>query len=315
MHILHENTYPDTASYCYQAFGVKIASEIPVPELKTCPIGASEVLITLGKVPKDSGEAWKNKGYYQGKKDQLILRIRNVGSYLIKKGREIIIEPAATAEMKEVRLFLLGSAFGALLWQRGILPIHGSAVKVKEKCFIITGLQKAGKSTLAAIFRQDGSEILTDDIAPIYFNGEGDPWVYPSYPQQKLWQDSLESLGEKADHFSQISGQIDKYAVPLERDFCQMPQRLTAIYEMRKANCEKVSLFALSGVDKLELILNNVYRYGFADVMGYAENIFHQAVALAEKVAVSRVMRPAHLLTVKEIKTLIEQDLVNRGIV
>lgn len=305
----------------YQAFGVKIVSSILLPELKPDPdpdidpgLRTADVMITMGKVPMNRGGAGENKGYYQGEKDQLIFRIKNVGSYQIRKGREIMIEPADNAKIKELRLFLLGSAFGALLWQRGGFPIHGSAVKVKESCFIITGPQKAGKSTLAAAFAQDGYQILTDDIAPVYFDREGDPWAYPSYPQQKLWQDSLELLGKKPASFSRVFGRINKYALPLKDGFCQRPQRVTAIYEIRKADCKKVSLAALEGLDKLELIMNNVYRYGFAEVMGYKENLFRQAAALAQKAAVLRVLRPQNLLSIKEEKMYLRQDLAKRGI-
>lgn len=302
--------------YFYQAFNMTIASQISLPELQPCPgLKIPDVQITIGQVTKDIGGTYGNNRYYQGEKDRLILHIKHVGNYDIKNGKEIVIEPVENGAIKELRLFLLGSAFGALLWQRGIIPMHGSAVQVREKCFIITGFQGAGKSTLAAAFAQNGYKILTDDIAAVVFDREGDPWVYPSYPQQKLGKDSLKSLRKHTAAFPQITGRIDKYAVSLEEDFCSFPKKLTAIYEVRKGNYETLDIFPLFGVEKLELIINNVCRYGFAEVMGLEERIFRQATALAQKVSVSRMIRPEHLLTVEGEKILVAQDFRNRGIV
>ncbi|HHT62707.1 MAG: hypothetical protein ACOX4H_02205 [Bacillota bacterium] len=309
-----QRNFEDIIKYSYQAFGVTVASQIPLPELKPYYGPRSpDVNVNIGKVFMGRGETGESKGYYQGEKELLLFRIKDVGSYRIKNGREIVIEPAENAEIREVRLYLLGFAFGALLWQRGILPVHGSAVKTKESCFIITGGKKAGKSTLAAAFVEDGYEILTDDIAPVYFDREGNPWVYPSYPQQKLWKESLELLGKTAVSFSRITERTKKYAVKLRDGFCQGPQRVTAIYEIKKADCQRVTLSQLYGLDKLDLIMNNVYRYEFAEVMGCKEQLFRQAHALAQKVNVSRMTRPGNLLTINEEKMHLVRDLTNKG--
>ena len=186
-----QRNFEDIIKYSYQAFGVTVASQIPLPELKPYYGPRSpDVNVNIGKVFMGRGETGESKGYYQGEKELLLFRIKDVGSYRIKNGREIVIEPAENAEIREVRLYLLGFAFGALLWQRGILPVHGSAVKTKESCFIITGGKKAGKSTLAAAFVEDGYEILTDDIARSILTGRVIHGFIPPIPNR--------SFGKKA---------------------------------------------------------------------------------------------------------------------
>ncbi len=65
--------------------------------------------------------------------DRFLLAIPGVAAFHVHGGREIIIQPAPQADAAAIRLFLLGSAFGALLHQRGITPMHGSAVALPRR--------------------------------------------------------------------------------------------------------------------------------------------------------------------------------------
>jgi hypothetical protein len=59
-----------------------------------------------------------------------MLTVPNIGRYLVRDGREIIVDPAPDAPDRDVRLFLLGSTLGILCHQRGLLPIHANAIVV-----------------------------------------------------------------------------------------------------------------------------------------------------------------------------------------
>ena len=64
----------------------------------------------------------------------------------------------------DVRLFLLGSVWGALALQRGLLPLHASAVGRGRTVHAFTGPPGAGKSTLAAALAARGYPLFTDDM-------------------------------------------------------------------------------------------------------------------------------------------------------
>ena len=98
-----------------------------------------------------------------------------------------------------MRLFLLGTSFGALLMQRGILPLHGSAMVVNGRGVVFTGMSGAGKSSLLAAFRKKGYPFLTDDVVAVTVDTAGTAWIHPSYPQQKLWRDSTKAVGVDTD--------------------------------------------------------------------------------------------------------------------
>ena len=57
--------------------------------------------------------------------------------------------------------------YGALLMQRKILPLHGSAVAIDGKAYAIVGDSGAGKSTLASAFLNKGYQLLSDDVIAV----------------------------------------------------------------------------------------------------------------------------------------------------
>ena len=73
-----------------------------------------------------------------------------------------------------IRLYLLGSAMGVLLHQRGLLPLHANAVEIDGKAFAFMGASGSGKSTLAAWFHDHGYRIIADDVCAVRFETEGD---------------------------------------------------------------------------------------------------------------------------------------------
>ncbi len=299
--------------YPYRAFGLNIVSAIPLPELPSAS-GIPAVRIEVGATPSGIAGAPVSTGHFQAAPGQLLLWVPKVGNYWIENGNQIVVEPAPASDPKAVRLFLLGSALGALLMQRGILPIHGSAVVKGKLCCIITGARGAGKSTLAAALRRQGYRLLTDDLAAVGFDATGRPLVYPAYPQQKLWRDSLAATGNAGAAGGRIYGRVDKYAIPVVQSFCDTPQRLGAIYELRVASDGGVNFVALRGLDKLTLIMKNIYRPGFAGGLGLREALFRQAAGLAGHSAVARITRPAKGFTMADQVALVEEDLPKRSV-
>ena len=52
---------------------------------------------------------------------EFLLKLDDIARFLVQHGEEILIQPAAESDEDGIRLFLLGSALGALLHQRGRL--------------------------------------------------------------------------------------------------------------------------------------------------------------------------------------------------
>src|SRR5262249_42847204 len=134
--------------------------------------------------------------WHEGTPGQLICHVAGVASMLVRDGNEIVIDRAPNSTDEDIRLFLLGSAFGALLHQRGVIVLHGSTIKINEDAAILfVGHSGMGKSTLAAVLHRRGYPWIGDDVCAITFGTDGTPFVAPAYPQTKLAPDALDHLG------------------------------------------------------------------------------------------------------------------------
>ena len=154
----------------YTAYGLKIESDIECPELlageETPGDGTEPVRILLGKVPASLENPRANGVLYQARPGQFLLRLDHIAGYLVSNGAEIVIDRVPGSLDDEVRLFLLGSAFGALLHQRGFLTLHGSAIETPKGAMGFTGQSGVGKSTLATAFRTRGYPVRLTTCAP-----------------------------------------------------------------------------------------------------------------------------------------------------
>lgn len=88
--------------------------------------------------------------------------------------------------------------------QQQTLPLHGSAIAINGRAYAIVGNSGAGKSTLASAFIQKGYKLISDDVIPVTFSDERIPMVQPTYPQQKLWEESLNEFGLNARKYQPL---------------------------------------------------------------------------------------------------------------
>src|SRR4051812_25201168 len=182
----------------YQLFGLTVRSEIQLPEL----------FLTTGKVDPDvtirraSFTEVTSEPGLQADRSGLVLTIPDVARYRIEGGREIVVDSGPEVPERNVRLYLLGSAFGALLHQRGLLPLHANAIEVEGKAVAFMGASGSGKSTLAAWFHDRAHRIVADDVCVLRFDELGGAMAQPGLPRLRLWDEALEATGRNAADFS-----------------------------------------------------------------------------------------------------------------
>jgi hypothetical protein len=275
------------------------------------PMAEIQVNIRLDKVPATIADPVLKTESFQAAKGNFLFLVPGVANYYVADGNSIVVEPDEHAKDHSMRLFLLGTSFGALLMQRGILPLHGSAVLVKERGVVFTGISGAGKSSLLAAFRKKGYPFLTDDVVAVTMDSDGMARVHPSYPQQKMWRDSTKAIGVETESLKPFYTYEDqeKFAVPSHQGFWSSPAPLAAIYELQVDNHQEVTLQALDGLDKLSIILSHTYRPWLIDGLGLKVAHFKQCVAVARQVTVSLLSRPANIFSLEEQVRSIEQDL------
>ena len=75
----------------YTAYGLQIASELPLPELLPSPATHPEVHIRYGSVPTGLDNPVMQGVVFQAQPDQLLLRLEGIANYLISDGDTITI--------------------------------------------------------------------------------------------------------------------------------------------------------------------------------------------------------------------------------
>ena len=111
----------------YRAYGMVIDSAIELPELAAGETGAGEdpvdVEITVGSIASNGLPPGDSQTLNWLDRDRVWFLLDGVGQFLIEHGRSITIEPVAGRDPVALRVYLLGSGFGALLFQRGIVAL------------------------------------------------------------------------------------------------------------------------------------------------------------------------------------------------
>ena len=272
----------------YSVFGLCVRSEIILDELR--PYGSEvepDVMIRFGKI-----DAMGPPGYSHSEAGTL-LTIPCIARYLIHGGTEIVIDPDPGAAERTVRLYLLGSAFGALLHQCGLMPLHANAIEIDGRAVAFCGHSGSGKSTIAAWFLDRGHHILADDVCVVGFDETGTALAYPGIPRLRLWREALEASGRAADGYERSFDALDKYDVPTTTHKPAEPLPLQGIYLLRRApeSAAEGSIVQLTGVDAVEALVANTYRGGYLKVIGQSGQHLMACVRIAKAVPVFRADR------------------------
>ncbi|MFN3944123.1 MAG: hypothetical protein ACK4K7_04250 [Allosphingosinicella sp.] len=216
-------------SFRYRLYGLCLSSGIALPELAAEESsGAADVEVSFGALHHLHSGSHEPVSFEPCAEGHL-LSVREVARFLIAGGRRIIVDPAPGASDRNVRLFLLGSAFGALLHQRGILPIHANAIDFGSVAVAFGGHSGAGKSTIAARFAAAGRPLLSDDVCAVTFEGDA-PVVHQGVPRIRLWADALQHLDRSAAGLERAFDDVDKFNLPTGRRSRGGPLPLASIY-------------------------------------------------------------------------------------
>ena len=277
---------------CYRLFGLRVASEIELPELFAAEpeAGAADVTIVRGVVAA-AGPGAVNGVVVAG--DGATLGVADVARFHVVGGKTIIVDALPGAPQANVRLFLLGSASAILIYQRGLLPLHANAIEIDGRAVAFLGESGAGKSTLAAWFNDRGARILSDDVCVVGFGEDGRPLAMPGLPRYRLWRDALERSGrDAADHPRSYFGddEYDKYdvAVPAAKS-ADAPLPVAALYVLEQGDAFAVE--PLVGIAAAQALFAHSYRGGYLSVIGGQEAHWRSCLRLIQTVPVFRARR------------------------
>ena len=205
-----------TPQFLYSAFGLLWSSpDLPLPELAVAE--QWEVGQPTVRLCREQSAAWPplpagphDTPFLQMTRGDLRLQVEGIARFRIHGGDRIAFEPwHGEGNPRDLRTFLLGSAVGAVLIQRGMLVLHGNALEHEGRAIVGLGHSGAGKSTLAYALMQQGWRLLADDLVAITPAG----LVLPGIPRIKLWHDAAQSFGLDPEALPEIREGMHKYVL------------------------------------------------------------------------------------------------------
>jgi hypothetical protein len=330
--------------HTYSVYGLSLQSEFPIPEmLPHAPAqhaaAAADVSVTLGKVPsdwfpaqaepvaapasvggtmapisaqvpqpgaldgEDEGESWSER---RADRNETLCVFDGVGRYLIRAGREIVIEPDPSVDFDVVRHLLLGPVLAQLLWQRDIFTLHASVLgfgpEGTRTYAAFVGVSGEGKSTTAAALEAGGHPLVCDDVAALVASPQGFV-VLPAFPRIRLYADSVRSVGDDPLRHPRVHSLIDKHSKHVG-EFMAEPVPLDRLYVL--ATGEQFAIEPLSAREAMmEVLRHTYYAHQYAPLYGFKKHL-EQAARVVERVATFRLTRPKDLARLPELVGLLE---------
>jgi hypothetical protein len=297
----------------YQVGGMTILSEIALPELpftqqQGAPLHA--VSIRVGEVPNQLPDAIELDPDCFATSTQYLLSVRGIARYLVTSGREIVVDPDASALPLDVRAYLLGSIFVVLCQQRGLLPLHASAISGKSGVVAFLANSGQGKSTLAAHFAERGFRVIADDVCLIDATQPGAVMVIPTAPWLKLWRNSLENLGRRAEGLERVFSEDDKYRLPLAPVLEPEPISKLVFLEGSSSTVTATVIDDVPRLQAIPLLMNLTHHSYLLEATGQREENFLRCGRVLSQARAYRLIRPWGLMHLESTVDALEKLLL-----
>lgn len=197
---------------------------------------------------------------------------------LCEAGQRIVVDAPVDTPDADVERVITALALPGILWMRGDLVLHASAMILpgRHDAIIVLGKSGDGKSTIAHLLLERGARILSDDNVRL-FRRNGEMWVSG---MAGLLSPRIASERRDADR--------TMVHVPAERQAASA--RLGAVYLLSRGSSEQVD--RLPPADALGALLANRYQPRAQHVLGRTQSLLPVWVDLAARTATYRWTRP-----------------------
>ncbi len=254
--------------YKMKGFGLIIVSDFPLVQMP--PADADAVpdvrIISMPASPDLVREPISTWSDCILGRDEVWVEIENVVRLYAGMGQEIRVErlyddPSLEGQMQA---YVTGLVLGAILHQRGEVPMHGSCVARDGRGILITGVSGAGKSSLSSEALKRGYRLVTDDVTPIRLE-KGKVLAEPSFPQQKLWEDAIRRCGNWDDRDHAVFKEEDrtKFAMNVSDKFLDETVELIGVLQLIPKEGERgvrPLIEEVKGLEKAVLLQIHTYR-------------------------------------------------------
>ncbi|MFT7553463.1 MAG: hypothetical protein ACI9BV_003798 [Rhodothermales bacterium] len=276
--------------HTYFAHGMTIASEIEIPEFGTSQ-GEADLDVSIAGVPECIPDCRRRGVRFQAAPGHYLLTIDGVASYEVLGGHTVRIQPAAGSSESDIRVFLHSSVMGAVVHQRGLLPLHASSVEMFGRAVLIAGASRSGKSTLAMALNKKGFPIISEDLTVLRATPAGTVLAFPGTLRFKLTPRSVGLLSIPENELRPGRQGTGKFFVSPSGIASKADLEVSRIYWLTPSVRESTGLRPLTGVEKFSAVMTNTFRHKFVDAFGTSVDHFQHCSSVTRAVPVARLCR------------------------
>jgi hypothetical protein len=274
-----------------RAYGLSFSTEFPIgyfPDVLN--LDKPDVRIRRGKITAN-GYTPPASMQIEASPARLLLRGSKCATFLVTGGDSIIVEPLPGGDPAPIRQILLGWALGGILHQRGMVPLHGSAICQGDDCYVFCAASGVGKSTLTAAFLNRGFSFLDDNIAVAAFQ-DGIPCISPGTPELRLWEGAIPSCTFAHRVAGRIRPDMAKMSLIAARQFRHEIARLRKIFILKRTESAALSVEAVTGVAKFRLLLAHIFFFDYIKACGISARQFRLVQELSDSVPMAEIRLP-----------------------
>jgi hypothetical protein len=273
--------------------GWRTLSEIPLTGVPTLATDGGKPDVVIRVASGHSSVSKRSSRFvFQHTTECSFIRIGDVADFEIRDGWQIRVWPAAGVTQKDIEIFLFGPAWATLCHQRGMLPLHASAIVTGTGITAFAGHSGAGKSTTAALLNSLGYELISDDILPVSFDQNSIPGAWPYLRRLKLHRNPIAQLAFTPTEVVSETRDKQRYFVhPIHTGDAKW-RRLERLYVLGNEGTDlQAPIEQIIGADAVRALVDQTYHFDF--IRG--TRLFGEHLAfctqLASKILIYRLRR------------------------
>lgn len=190
----------------YRAFGLEVESDLEIAHLQPCAAFSAgpgrRLTLRRGAVeptPKPVTAPGSRRGF-----------MRTLFRYEAVNGSDVTIDCLPSADRRNVADMIISRMMTIVMYQRGVLPLHASAVDLDGGIVALCGPSGSGKSTLALMLARRGHALVSDDMLPVRAPSGQSPRAFPGAQRLKIAPAVLAFLGCGDDKLPIANTEEDK---------------------------------------------------------------------------------------------------------
>lgn len=289
--------------YSYFAYGLGVHSTLPLPEFIPAEVEC-DVLIYQGTRDLIPLAARDQASYLSINEEEVVISGEDVGTFVIRGGKEVCVIPAFGVDESRLRLNLVGVVMAFVLHQRGLLVLHAACNSMNGGAVGFVGESGFGKSSMAAALYQRGYDLFTDDVLPVVTDGDV-PIVKSGFPQLKLHPNAASSLGFAPHALHALHSSQEKLGCRLTTGFANDSLPLRRLYILEKG--DRIAIDLLPPTQALMELVRHSYPTRAQHCGGSGH--LTKCASIAARVPIYRLTRPNALSLLRQIGELVEQHV------